>query len=668
MSEFARGFGEYVAAMAGIMVALITALILLALSRVTLPALRHLWHRASPLGRLFGALLFLVCSINATTKAPSRTAPKRVAASSTSQVVYSSDKTDRVLTVEDFSRGFVQARVGTDEAFDFTPPANATICRDWKSFGVAEDWFYLSFPDWAFPVGTNKVSRFRIHSNGKVDLWGGGKLLPLATNLGLTPSTSPFWHYLTPSNTLQLTWQNALYNRMPETPISVQAELFPNGTFTYRYDFSPLDSENITNILVGAAFKDKLAGATNTLPIATTSISYYPLSPEDAENPDRDEDGIPLIDELFVYGTDPNAADTDFDGLSDYDEIAIGTNPLLRDTDGDGIVDGSDPNPTAADTLDDFDDDGIPDVYENYWFGGTNVVDSTSDYGVGGFSFGFMLSSGMNPTNVANEVVVSANSIAAWKITDGFVAQTDGMVSNIYERTFRISRNGGWEQFFISSKPDTFGNCISKLGTLADFFRHRFSTKYFDSETALYYYGYRFYHPTLMRWLTRDPIEEEGGVNLYALCVNCPVMNIDPIGKNIYLYTGNDSGNPLNDAFHQTIAVDTWSNDCPPKKTGVRGFSFAYNGEWGWNWPNGEWLGHSSISLPGYWMVGEIYEASVVGRVVKTKKTTPKQDMAWLRNMINRVGTKDVYSVGRHNCRAFSQTEFDKVQAKEDYQ
>ena len=53
---------------------------------------------------------------------------------------------------------------------------------------------------------------------------------------------------------------------------------------------------------------------------------------------------------------------------------------------------------------------------------------------------------------------------------------------------------------------DAFGNTISQSGPLADFFRHRFSTKYFDSETGLYYYGYRYYSPVLMRWLTRDPI------------------------------------------------------------------------------------------------------------------------------------------------------------------
>ena len=77
---------------------------------------------------------------------------------------------------------------------------------------------------------------------------------------------------------------------------------------------------------------------------------------------------------------------------------------------------------------------------------------------------------------------------------------------------------------------DAFGNTIFKSGPLADFFRHRFSTKYYDVETGLYYYGYRFYHPTLMRWLNRDPMEEDGGVNLYVFCANSGMRNLDLLG------------------------------------------------------------------------------------------------------------------------------------------
>ena len=82
---------------------------------------------------------------------------------------------------------------------------------------------------------------------------------------------------------------------------------------------------------------------------------------------------------------------------------------------------------------------------------------------------------------------------------------------------------------------DAFGNLISKSGSLADFFRHRFSTKYFDTESNLYYYGYRFYHPRLMRWLNRDPIEENGGLNLYSAFKNQPICYFDSIGLEVFV-------------------------------------------------------------------------------------------------------------------------------------
>ena len=77
---------------------------------------------------------------------------------------------------------------------------------------------------------------------------------------------------------------------------------------------------------------------------------------------------------------------------------------------------------------------------------------------------------------------------------------------------------------------DAFGRLISSSGPMADIFSLRYSTKYFDPETGFYYYGYRFYSPELMRWITRDPIGEDGGVNLYAMCGNNPISSFDKHG------------------------------------------------------------------------------------------------------------------------------------------
>ena len=81
---------------------------------------------------------------------------------------------------------------------------------------------------------------------------------------------------------------------------------------------------------------------------------------------------------------------------------------------------------------------------------------------------------------------------------------------------------------------DAFGKLIASSGPMADIFAIRYSTKYFDVETGLYYYGYRFYSPELMRWISRDPIGEEGGVNLYAFCENGSTFLIDATGLTKY--------------------------------------------------------------------------------------------------------------------------------------
>ena len=42
--------------------------------------------------------------------------------------------------------------------------------------------------------------------------------------------------------------------------------------------------------------------------------------------------------------------------------------------------------------------------------------------------------------------------------------------------------------------------------------------------------AYAFYNPQLGRWATRDPIEEEGGFNLYAVAFNDLVNSRDAFG------------------------------------------------------------------------------------------------------------------------------------------
>ena len=77
---------------------------------------------------------------------------------------------------------------------------------------------------------------------------------------------------------------------------------------------------------------------------------------------------------------------------------------------------------------------------------------------------------------------------------------------------------------------DPFGKVRTAFGTFAATNRWRFSTKLEDAETGLNYYGYRYYDPVAGRWLSRDPIEERGGFNLYAMVGNNPAGTTDAFG------------------------------------------------------------------------------------------------------------------------------------------
>ena len=58
----------------------------------------------------------------------------------------------------------------------------------------------------------------------------------------------------------------------------------------------------------------------------------------------------------------------------------------------------------------------------------------------------------------------------------------------------------------------------------------RFSTKYDDDESDLFYYGYRYYKPSTGTWLSTDPSGEKGGKNLYGFVENKPSNSVDRLG------------------------------------------------------------------------------------------------------------------------------------------
>ena len=84
-----------------------------------------------------------------------------------------------------------------------------------------------------------------------------------------------------------------------------------------------------------------------------------------------------------------------------------------------------------------------------------------------------------------------------------------------------------------------FGEPLVSNGAVAALIPFQFSTKYYDAETGLLYYGYRYYDPNSGRWLSRDPMFEitgempeieSGGPNLYATAGNDTINRVDVHG------------------------------------------------------------------------------------------------------------------------------------------
>lgn len=86
-----------------------------------------------------------------------------------------------------------------------------------------------------------------------------------------------------------------------------------------------------------------------------------------------------------------------------------------------------------------------------------------------------------------------------------------------------------------------FGEVLKMAGSFSEANQFRFGTKLQD-ETGHVNFGLRYLNPALGRWLSRDPISERGGVNLYGFVENAPTHWTDPLGLALYAFdgTGND--------------------------------------------------------------------------------------------------------------------------------
>ncbi|MBR4172140.1 MAG: hypothetical protein IKR48_10860 [Kiritimatiellae bacterium] len=250
----------------------------------------------------------------------------------------------RQLTEEEYASGVALTLVATGRWGVAAIPQGASVHREWRLRGAADDRTLLTLPDgFAFRFFSNNVTRLWVEPGGRTG-WDADRLEPLAAQLSFAPEAnwgvlagggaSRFWNALTSSNSLLITWENALAGRETASPVTFQTEMFQDGGFVFRYadsNFPPATIgwtiHGITNTLSGppagemrwTGFGDLLHGA---------------VAPGDF-----DGDGLSDSAELFGFGTGPRTWDTDGDGLSDGEEVAAGTDPLTPDTQGNGTND-----------------------------------------------------------------------------------------------------------------------------------------------------------------------------------------------------------------------------------------------------------------------------------------------------------------------------------------
>ncbi len=121
----------------------------------------------------------------------------------------------------------------------------------------------------------------------------------------------------------------------------------------------------------------------------------------------------------------------------------------------------------------------------------------------------------------------------------GLFASSDSHPIKVFMKRKTISLNYSLRPRAESASP----LIVSASGDVMQPFR--WSSEHYDTELGLVYYNYRHYSPSLGRFLSRDPIEEQGGRNLYAFVKNNPLLRIDLKGKNFCSFLENAKSEAL---------------------------------------------------------------------------------------------------------------------------
>ena len=90
--------------------------------------------------------------------------------------------------------------------------------------------------------------------------------------------------------------------------------------------------------------------------------------------------------------------------------------------------------------------------------------------------------------------------------------------------------NGNMYQFFLNLP---FGETMAEQTSISYYqTEFKFNGKELDSETGMYYYGARYYDPSLSIWMSVDPLAEQFlNFSPYNYTMNNPINMVDPDGR-----------------------------------------------------------------------------------------------------------------------------------------
>ena len=104
------------------------------------------------------------------------------------------------------------------------------------------------------------------------------------------------------------------------------------------------------------------------------------------------------------------------------------------------------------------------------------------------------------------------------------------VVTCAYDANGNITEYVGMDGTILSHCDySAFGRELIKTGS--DDFTHRFSTKPLCRKMGVLEYQLRKYNPWCGRWINRDAIEEDGGLNLYGFVWNASIYKFDNKGN-----------------------------------------------------------------------------------------------------------------------------------------